>query len=89
MAFLLTCPNCGERSVQDFRYAGEILSRPSKDASPREWTSYFYFRKNEAGVQQEWWYHKFGCRKWFFALRDVQTNQALRTFWPEEVGQNR
>jgi len=86
VAFIIACPNCGERSVQDFRYAGEVLSRPSENNSVQEWTGYFYFKKNEAGVQKEWWYHKFGCRKWFFALRDLQSNEVLKTFWPEEVG---
>lgn len=86
MAFIITCPNCGERSVQDFRYAGEVLSRPSDNDSGQQWTGYFYFKKNESGVQKEWWYHKFGCRKWFFALRNVQSNEVLKTFWPEEAG---
>ena len=83
MAFLLNCPNCGDRSVMDFRFGGETLSRPGKEASPQERTQYYYFRKNEAGIQQEWWYHKYGCRKWFFAMRDTRTNEVLRTYWPE------
>jgi sarcosine oxidase subunit delta len=83
MAFLLNCPNCGDRNVLDFRFGGETLSRPGKEASPQERTQYYYFRKNEAGVQQEWWYHKYGCRKWFFAMRDTRTNEVLRTYWPE------
>lgn len=83
MAFLLRCPNCGERSVGDFRFGGEVTSRPDRDASLQEWTHYYYFRKNESGVQREWWYHKFGCRKWFLAVRDTRTNQVKETSWPE------
>ena len=83
MAFLLSCPNCGERSVGDFRFGGEALSRPGKEASTQELTHYFYLRKNEAGLQREWWYHKFGCRKWFLAIRDTRSNEVHRTFWPE------
>ncbi len=83
MAFLLNCPNCGDRNVLDFRFGGETLSRPGKEASSQERIQYYYFRKNEAGVQQEWWYHKYGCRKWFFAVRDTRTNEVLRTYWPE------
>lgn len=67
----------------DFRFGGEVLSRPGKEASPKEWLDYNYFRKNEAGLHQEWWYHKFGCRKWFLGVRDTRTNEVLRTFWPE------
>ena len=68
----------------DFRMGGEVLTRPGKDASQPERVQYYYFRKNEAGLQQEWWYHKFGCRQWFLAVRDTRTNQVLRTFWPAE-----
>ena len=87
MTFLLRCPNCGERSVLDFRFGGETLTRPGKDASQSERTHYYYFRKNEEGVQREWWYHKYGCRHWFFAVRDTRNNEVVRTFWPEEAEQ--
>ena len=83
MAFLLKCPNCGERSVYEFRFGGEALSRPNQDAPVREWFNYAYLRENVAGIQREWWYHKFGCRKWFMALRDTRNNLLQETFWPE------
>ena len=84
MAFLLACPNCGERNVYEFRFGGELTPRPSGDASGEEWTGYFYSRRNVEGPQREWWYHKFGCRKWFLALRDTRTNEVQQTGWPEE-----
>ena len=83
MAFLLACPNCGERNVYEFRFGGEVRERPQPDASEDQWTRYFYDRANVAGVQQEWWYHKFGCRKWFLAHRDTVTNEVGQTAWPE------
>ena len=81
MSFLLNCPNCGERNVNEFRFGGEVTVRPSPDASDDDWSRYFYSKKNAAGVQQEWWNHRFGCRKWFLALRDTVTNQVEQTFW--------
>ena len=84
MAFLLACPNCGEGSVDEFRFGGELMARPLPDASNEEWAGYFYDRCNVAGVQREWWYHKFGCRKWFEALRDTVTNEVRQTSWPEK-----
>ena len=84
MAFLLACPNCGERSVYEFRFGGELMSRPAPDASTDEWTDYLYARGNVAGQQQEWWYHKFGCRKWLLAIRDTVTNQVRETSWPRQ-----
>ena len=85
MALLLDCPNCGERNVYEFKFGGEVLSRPSPDASGEEWASYFYARRNVAGVQREWWYHKFGCRKWFVALRDTVADEVQQTSWPEQA----
>ncbi len=82
MAFLLTCPGCGDRSVYEFRFGGELMVRPQPDATNEEWSEYFYDRANVAGVQREWWYHKFGCRKWFVARRDTMSNEVEQTVWP-------
>ena len=57
--------------------------RPEPDASEAVWTAYFYNRRNVAGLQREWWYHRLGCRKWFVALRDTVTNEVEQTSWPE------
>jgi heterotetrameric sarcosine oxidase delta subunit len=80
MSFLLSCPTCGERSVYEFRFGGEVRQRPPEAAFLHEWADYLYARKNEAGVQKEWWYHHLGCRTWFFAVRDTTTNTVLETF---------
>jgi heterotetrameric sarcosine oxidase delta subunit len=82
MSFLLTCPNCGVREVTDFGYGGEINPRPKRDPSFRELNAYNYFRTNTAGVQREWWFHRSGCRAWFYAERDTTTNQVLKTELP-------
>jgi heterotetrameric sarcosine oxidase delta subunit len=80
MSFLVPCPCCGPRDVNEFTCAGEVTVRPDGAASLRELTWYLYFRKNVAGVQREWWYHRFGCEEWFLAERDTRTNEVLRTF---------
>ena len=83
MSFLLPCPNCGPRDVNEFSYQGEITIRPK--ASPRfeELTSYLYYRNNVAGVQREWWFHRDGCELWFQAERDTPTNEVLKTEVPK------
>ena len=87
MAFLLSCPNCGERSVYEFRFGGELTERPKPEASGGEWNSYFYDRRNVAGTQREWWYHRLGCRKWFVAARDTVTNKVGEIAWsPASIG---
>ena len=76
MSFLLTCPNCGDREVTDFSFGGEAIPRPKSKPSERELNVYNYFRRNVAGVQREWWYHRSGCRAWFLADRDTTTNEV-------------
>jgi heterotetrameric sarcosine oxidase delta subunit len=83
MSFLLGCPNCGLRDVNEFVCAGEVTKRPPQGAPFRELTSYLYFRKNVAGVQREWWYHRLGCRAWFQADRDTRTNEVRRVLASE------
>ena len=87
MSFLLPCPNCGPRDVNEFRYAGEVTSRPAAADGPpplRVLTAYLYDRRNVAGVQREWWCHRHGCRVWFLAERDTRTNEVERVFVPAE-----
>ena len=37
-------------------------------------------RRNAAGLQTEWWYHRNGCGTWFLAERDTRTNVVVRTY---------
>lgn len=80
MSFLLACPQCGERSAYEFRFGGEVTSRPQPGASEDAWYRYIYTKANEAGEQKEWWFHRSGCHQWFQALRDTRTNTVLATF---------
>ena len=79
MSFLLPCPNCGARDVNEFAYGGELTVRPEARPTVRELGSYLYFRRNVAGVQLEWWFHRLGCELWFQAERDTRTNEVLST----------
>ena len=82
MSFVLSCPNCGPREVTDFGFGGELSARPQTRPTLRELGVYNYFRRNVAGVQREWWYHRSGCRAWFYAERDTTTNEVLKTELP-------
>ncbi|MFN7996257.1 MAG: sarcosine oxidase subunit delta [Bryobacteraceae bacterium] len=79
MSFLVRCPNCGERSVYEFRFGGEVRPRPSIDAPESEWVDYRYNRANVAGIQREWWFHRSGCRQWLQAVRNTVTNEVIET----------
>ncbi len=79
---LLTCPNCGPRNVAEFRFGGEMNSRPKDPAaiSDARWSDYLYMRHNSMGVETEWWYHRAGCGLWFLAERNTATNVVLKTY---------
>jgi heterotetrameric sarcosine oxidase delta subunit len=85
VSFVLTCPNCGAREVTDFAFGGELSPRPQARPSFRELSTYNYFRRNTAGVQREWWFHRSGCRAWFVAERDTTTNHVFFTARPADV----
>jgi heterotetrameric sarcosine oxidase delta subunit len=83
MSFLINCPHCGNRSVYEFRFGGEVKTRPQSGASEEEWCSYTYTKANESGVQKEWWYHRSGCRQWLQARRNTTTNEVFETSFPD------
>ena len=84
MSFLIPCPNCGPRNIYEFRFGGEVKSRPDeRTVSPEAWADYVYVSRNVCGVQQEWWYHTKGCECWFSLCRDTRTNLPVTA--PEEV----
>ncbi len=85
MSFLLRCPHCGNRSVYEFLFGGEVKQRPAPDAPEEAWIHYRYTKANEAGMQKEWWYHRSGCRQWMQAVRNTITNEVLETWFPEEL----
>jgi len=75
MSFQIPCPNCGLRDIYEFRFGGEVKSRPEEnDVSPQEWADYVYNAHNVRGPQQEWWYHTKGCGCRFTLWRDTSTN---------------
>ncbi len=64
--------------MNEFTTTGEVLTRPKRQPTLAELTDYVYFRRNAAGVQREWWYHRLGCGEWFLADRDTRTNEILK-----------
>jgi methylglutamate dehydrogenase subunit B len=82
MSFLLACPNCGRRPVDEFSYGGEITFRPDSSEDEHALFSYLYFRRNTAGEQTEWWFHSSGCREWFQARRITSDNTVIETAKP-------
>lgn len=79
--FQIECPNCGPRNVSEFRFGGEVLTRPQVSSDDSDWADYLYLRTNLPGTQSEWWYHRMGCQRWFLAQRNTSNNEVLTTSW--------
>lgn len=81
MSFLITCPLCGPRDVAEYRYGGELQVRPAPGSAAAEWSAYLFARQNVAGIEEAWWFHRAGCRRWFQVERDTRTNDVVRVEW--------
>lgn len=68
----LECPNCGKRSVEEFRY-GEVQQVPDSITDPNDRdTDRVYMKTNPYGITVEAWFHEFGCRRWMRIERDTR-----------------
>jgi heterotetrameric sarcosine oxidase delta subunit len=85
MSFILSCPNCGPRPVDEYAYGGEVTVRPTSSEDERALFHYLYFRTNTAANQREWWFHSSGCREWFQAERDTTRNEVLQVARPGQL----
>ena len=75
MGITIPCPTCGPRDQTEFTFGGEL--RPLSAAGPDEEFARVYLRENTAGVQDERWFHLFGCRRWLTVRRDTTTNRFV------------
>jgi heterotetrameric sarcosine oxidase delta subunit len=74
----ITCPHCGERSVDEFTTIGSAEPvRPESSTDPADWVDYVYVRTNPAGQHREWFHHVSGCRAWIEVTRDTRTHAIV------------
>ena len=75
----LICPNCGERDLREFYYAGfaGALERPAAKAEAQAWDDYLHNRDNPAGETHDLWYHESGCSAWVVVRRDTVSHAVL------------
>lgn len=74
----ITCPHCGERSLDEFVYQGDAsITRPDPAAANARdaFYVYGYERKNIAGPHSELWYHSAGCHAWLVVSRDTRSHE--------------
>lgn len=70
---VVTCPNCGPRPVEEFRFGGEDPEPPAwiDDPDERDVQRGWFFT-NPAGVETERWFHIAGCHRWLTIERDTR-----------------
>jgi sarcosine oxidase, subunit delta len=75
---IITCPHCGPRPVEEFRFGGEIPAPPERITDPleRDFDQSWMFT-NTAGVQTERWFHDAGCHRWLTATRDTRVDRFV------------
>jgi heterotetrameric sarcosine oxidase delta subunit len=69
----IPCPNCGRRPSTEFTFGGELRSVESPDAEAD--FERVYLPRNAPALQEERWFHAFGCRRWLTLRRDTVTNR--------------
>lgn len=73
----ITCPCCGERSLDEFSYYGDAsVERPnaSSPTADADFYAYVFERTNPPGDQRELWYHAAGCHAWLVVTRNVTSH---------------
>ena len=85
MSFMITCPNCGRRSIHEFRFGAEVRDGgPSADTiDPVRRYKETHERTSGAGPQKERWFHRDGCESWVTVWRDTRTDLEIPA--PEEA----
>ncbi|WP_420547362.1 sarcosine oxidase subunit delta [Curvivirga sp.] len=74
----ITCPYCGERSEEEFKYAGPShleRSIPASEVTDSQWAEYLFMRDNVKGISLERWGHIHGCSQYFNVIRNTVTHE--------------
>jgi methylglutamate dehydrogenase subunit B len=88
----ITCPYCGERSLDEFVHHGDAsVVRPDlNDANAAAaFHAYGYERANVAGSHRELWYHSAGCHAWLHVARDTRTHEITDVQYARDVALGR
>jgi heterotetrameric sarcosine oxidase delta subunit len=74
----ITCPHCGHRPIDEFRFGGEIPDVPESiaDQADRDIDRVWMFN-NVDGVTVERWFHEGGCRRWMTLKRDTHLDRVI------------
>ncbi len=74
----ITCPTCGRRPVEEYRFGGELRGAATWISDPvQRDVDYVWMYDNVEGVTTERWFHAAGCRRWLTLSRDTTTDTVV------------
>jgi len=88
----ISCPYCGERSLDEYLYIGDAtVTRPDPAGAnaQADFYKYAYERTNPAGAHKELWYHSAGCHAWLVVERDTRTHEISSVETAKDVALKR
>lgn len=88
----ISCPCCGERSLDEFSYYGDATVQrpnPASATAMSDFTSYVYERSNPLGLHRELWFHAAGCHAWLVVTRGIATHVITKVELAKDVASTR
>ena len=83
MSFLMSCPNCGDRNVNEFQYGGEVTSRPKPGGRLGPVDRLLLFPQEHCGGRTaSGGTTVTAAESGSYAMRDTMNNQVSETYWP-------
>lgn len=79
MSIAITCPNCGARPVEEYRFGGEAIPRTSGEETSADLIDRTWMLTNAEGRATERWFHEAGCRRWLTVIRDTRIDGESMT----------
>ncbi|NND04703.1 MAG: sarcosine oxidase subunit delta [Acidimicrobiia bacterium] len=78
MSIRITCPHCGERTLEEYVYGEMHDNVPVDRADEAAWeVDRSFMHNNIEGVVREAWFHLYGCRRWVVVQRNTTTDEIL------------
>ena len=79
MSVTITCPNCGARPVEEYRFGGEAILRSPGEETQDGLVDRTWMLTNAEGAARERWFHEAGCRRWLTMTRDTRIDGESMT----------
>ena len=78
MSIRISCPHCGERTLEEYVYGEMYDEVPVDPADATAWEiDRSFMHNNREGPVREAWFHLYGCRRWIVVTRDTTSDEVV------------